>query len=207
MQPIRTVTLEEFFSHSELIATGYPGNKATIVLRTSFCDEKLADLGKFDNSGKIPFIATTVLDTLGRSTFAVGRIGIGRTDNIKLTETLLLNISRVIELLESEKNIFWAKEFDWNWKDSLDVFHRAINQELVTCSIDICEDLPEELRHWGREILACASIFDDVQINGFHLKSNSAKYMEALEWYKQARSLTHAEKGSSIHTEEFFLIA
>jgi hypothetical protein len=193
LQPIGTISLEDFFSNDHLNVTGYPKSKATIYLRLSGKDSRLADLGYFDDYGRIESRSEAVRDTLGRWDYEIGQIGIGFLDSVVLTESKIINVQKLIKLLENEENLAFSDEWRSVFDGAISLFNKAINNNLGQFGSIVWEKLPESLCSWGKEILACACVFDGVRLDQDLKNEKDQIYLDALTCYCQANSLIHAE--------------
>jgi hypothetical protein len=195
-----SLTLKEFFDREGPILTGYPDEQAKLFIRECGKDRLLANLGRFDKTGELPFNTSALRDTLGRRQFVAGQLCVEHYGKTVLTETRILNAQEIINRLITLNDDFgWSDALVPDQKKALEELRKGIDQKLVRSSLSVCDCLQHELLDWGKEILYCAWFFDGTKLEGlgqspFAQNDHRAK---AFKWLKKARAVSNAEKEGS----------
>jgi len=169
MTPIDTISVQQLLDEKTFYLTGYSGSQAKLFLCVSGKYNKLlADLGNFDQAGKIQFSSAAIKDSLRNLEITVGTIGVGYYGDVVLSGTRLYDTKKMEYQLCQEASFGedWIEYTASRHRLSLDIVRNLICDRIPSTSFEICEDLPHEMKAWGEEVLYCAKILDKKRIDG-----------------------------------------
>jgi len=166
MTLIESISRKDFIEGDRFFLKGYPETRAQIFIKSANRTRLLADLGKFDKAGKIIFTGDAVKDALRNFNSPVGRIGVDFKGRMILSGTIIHDtneIKRCVSELD-QMSMDWVNEFPPNTKRALLTVLGAIEGNLKSASIDVCDNLPGGIENWGKEILFFSSVFEKTKL-------------------------------------------
>ena len=198
MSRVGTVILEDFLNKKTFFLTGNPGSPAKLFLNVNNHDKLLADLGKFDQAGKILFTSDAVKDSLRNFHFPVGEIKVGYNNKAVSTGTKIYNPTEIFnQLCHVEASGFgWIDDIAPSAQEPIRILKRAIDGKITHASLKICEDLPEGVKEWGEEILLCSCFFDRTRVEEYDsfLADNRGSVTFAFGWLEKVRALLSVQQ-------------
>ncbi len=185
---------KDLFKGIGLVAAGVPATQSEIFLTLGERKYLLAELGTYGNSGKMSFSSKAIQDALEGVSEPLGCFALADRERIVRTEAIFLNT-------EDIKNHLVSGTFRQEWTDGiqnkklsdfLGGMMQIINGNIRYVPADLVDGLPESLSEWGRELIDCAVVFDDIfakdfQEDGLH---------NGLCWYRKAEAFCRGKSGS-----------